>query len=178
LILPVTAPMVVISPLAARLIRRFGVRALMTAGMLCGLAGLSFMTRIDEGSGYGLLLPGYLLFGIALGLVYAPMSAAAMVAMPREKTGIASGVLAMNRVLAGALTLALSGAVFHSVVHSHGLATGVGRSSWVLVGLMVVGTVLTWLFVRSASAADGDPAVAGSPPSRELRHHLHRRFHL
>jgi EmrB/QacA subfamily drug resistance transporter len=179
LILPVTAPMVVISPLAARLIRTFGVRALMTAGMLCGLAGLVFMTQIDEGSGYGLVLPGYLLFGIALGLVYAPMSAAAMVAMPREKTGIASGVLAMNRVLAGALGLAVTGAVFHSVLHTHGLPTAIGRSSWVLVGLMVVGAALTWLFVRSPSAVEGDPATAGSPAPNELRHHLHhRRFHL
>ena len=40
LILPVTAPMIVISPLAGRLIARFGARALMTLGMLCGLGGL------------------------------------------------------------------------------------------------------------------------------------------
>ena len=62
-------------------------------------------------SGYGLLLPGLLLFGIALGLVYAPMSTAAMTAMPRAKAGIAAGVLAMNRTLAGALVLAVVGAL-------------------------------------------------------------------
>ncbi|MEK6277706.1 MAG: MFS transporter [Actinomycetota bacterium] len=112
LILPVTAPMLAISPLAGALIARFGARALMTAGMLTAVAGLLIQTRIDAGSGYGLLLPGFLLFGIALGLVYAPMSTAAMSSMPREKAGIASGVLAMNRVMAGALGLAATGAVF------------------------------------------------------------------
>jgi len=114
LILPITVPMIAISPFAGRLIARFGPRALMTAGMLCAAAGLILLTRIDVHSGYGALLPGFALFGIALGLVYAPMSTAAMVAMPRAKAGIASGVLAMNRVLAGAVALAAAGAAFES----------------------------------------------------------------
>ena len=161
LILPVTVPMVVISPLAGRLIARFGARPLMTVGMLCGLGGVLFLTQIDEGSGYGLVLPGYLLFGVALGLVYAPMSSAAMAAMPAEKTGIASGVLAMDRVLAGAVGLALTGAIFQSLLGSDSFAVALGRSNWVLVGLLAVGTVLTWLFVRSAPAAPRRPRGRG-----------------
>ena len=179
LILPVTAPMVAISPLAGRLIARFGARGLMTAGMLCALAGLVILTQITDGSGYGLLLPGYLLFGVALGLVYAPMSSAAMAAMPPEKTGIASGVLAMDRVLAGALGLAVTGAVFQSLRDDQSFPVALAHSTWVLVGLMAVGTVLTWLFVRSAHPPAPDPELAGSPPPDDLRHHLHhRRFHL
>jgi MFS family permease len=179
LILPVTVPMIVISPFAGRLIARFGARELMTAGMACGTAGLVFLTQTSSGSGYGLVLPGYLLFGVALGLVYAPMSTAAMVAMPREKTGIASGVLAMDRVLAGAVTLAVSGAVFHGLHDDHSFAVAVGGSNWVLVALTGLGTALTWGFVRSAPATGPDPAVAGSPPPSEAHHHQHhRRFHL
>src|SRR4051794_13984745 len=37
LILPITVPMIVISPLAGRMIARFGARVLMTIGMACGL---------------------------------------------------------------------------------------------------------------------------------------------
>ena len=44
------------------------------------------------------------------------MSTAAMAAMPREKVGIASGVLAMDRVMAGAVALAATGAVFHALL--------------------------------------------------------------
>jgi EmrB/QacA subfamily drug resistance transporter len=179
LILPVTAPMIVISPLAGRLIARFGARALMTLGMACGLAGLLILTQITASSGYGLVLPGFLLFGIALGLVYAPMSSAAMAAMPPEKTGIASGVLAMDRVLAGAVGLALTGAIFQSLLTHHSFPVALGRSTWLLAGLVAVGTVLTWLFVRSVPATPPDPAIAGSPTPDELRHHQHhRRFHL
>jgi EmrB/QacA subfamily drug resistance transporter len=178
LILPVTAPMILISPLAGRLIARFGARGLMTAGMVCGVVGLIFMTRITDDSGYGLVLPGYLLFGIALGLVYAPMSSAAMAAMPPEKTGIASGVLAMNRVLAGALALAVTGTVFQNLLGPHSFPTALARSSWVLVGLVAVGTVFTWLFVRSVPATHPERVAAGRP-ERRPPHHLHRpRFHL
>jgi EmrB/QacA subfamily drug resistance transporter len=179
LVLPITAPMIVISPLAGRLIARFGARGLMTVGMLCGMVGLLFLTQITDGSGYGLVLPGFLLFGIALGLVYAPMSSAAMAAMPAAKTGIASGVLAMDRVLAGAVGLALTTAVFQSLLAHHSFPVALGRSTWVLVGMVALGTLFTWLFVRSVPASSPDPALAGSPDPGELRHHQHhRRFHL
>src|SRR5919204_2868357 len=115
LILPITVPMIVISPFAGPLIARLGARGLMSAGMLCGAAGVALLTRGDAASRYDTVLPGFLLFGVALGLVYAPMSSAAMAALPASKAGIASGVLAMNRVLAGALSVAVCGAIFQAV---------------------------------------------------------------
>jgi MFS family permease len=180
MILPVTAPMVVISPLSARLIGRFGARRLMTAGMACGTVGLLVLTQLEADSGYGLLLAGYLLFGIALGLVYAPMSTAAMAAMPAEKVGIASGVLAMDRVMAGTIALAACGAVFHALQDGGSSFTaGIAGSTWVLVALCAVGTALTWVFVRDPERPGPDPSVAGRPQPRALRHHTHhRRFHL
>jgi EmrB/QacA subfamily drug resistance transporter len=170
MILPVTLPMVFISPFSGRLIARFGARRLMTAGMVCGTAGLLVLTRIGTDSPYGLLLAGYLLFGVALGLVYAPMSTAAMAAMPREKVGIASGVLAMDRVLAGAVALAATGAVFHAMLGGgHSFAAAVAGSTWVAVALCIVGTGLTWGYVR-----DVEVSASGEP-----QHHMHqRRFHL
>jgi EmrB/QacA subfamily drug resistance transporter len=180
MILPVTVPMVFISPFSGRLIGRFGARRLMTGGMVFGVTGLLVLTRVDASSSYGLILAGYLLFGIALGLVYAPMSTAAMAAMPGEKVGIASGVLAMDRVLAGAVALAATGAVFHALLgDNHSFADAVATSTWVVVALSVVGAALTWAFVRDVKPAGPEPAVAGEPAADELRHHWHhRRFHL
>ena len=180
LILPITVPMIAISPFAGRLIARFGPRPLMTLGMACAAVGVFLLTRIDSGSGYADLLPGFTLFGIALGLVYAPMSSAAMAAMPRAKAGIAAGVLAMNRVLAGAVALAAAGAVFGSLESDgESFTYSLSRSLWILVGLTVIGTALTWAFVRAPEKAGPDPAVAGDPAPEELRHHAHhRRFHL
>jgi EmrB/QacA subfamily drug resistance transporter len=179
LVLPITAPMVFISPFSGRLIGSFGARRLMTAGMVCGVLGLLVLTQIDSSTPYGVLLIGYLLFGVALGLVYAPMSTAAMAAMPGEKVGIAAGVLAMDRVLAGAVALAGSGAIFHALLDGHGFADSVAGSTWLLVALVAVGTVLTWAFVRDPDPPGPDPAVAGNPPADQLHHHTHhRRFHL
>ncbi len=180
LILPVTAPMIFISPFSGRLIGRFGARRLMTAGMLFGLAGLLALTRVDGDSPFALVLSGYLLFGIALGFVYAPMSTAAMAAMPGEKVGIASGVLAMDRVLAGAVALAATGAVFHALLgDGDSFAAAIAGSTWVPAALCAVGAGLTWAFVRDPDPPGPDPAVAGDPPAASLRHHLHhRRFHL
>jgi EmrB/QacA subfamily drug resistance transporter len=171
MILPVTAPMIFISPFSGRLIARFGARGLMTAGMVCGTLGLLVLTQVGADTSYGLVLVGYLLFGIALGLVYAPMSTAAMAAMPRDKVGIASGVLAMDRVLAGAVALAATGTAFHALVgNGHSFAAAIAGSTWVAVVLCAVGTALTWRFVRDTGQ---------EPSPKDLRHHLHhRRFHL
>lgn len=180
LILPITVPMIFVSPFSGRLIGRFGARRLMTAGMTCGVAGLLLLTQVGADSPLALVLGAYLLFGIALGLVYAPMSTAAMAAMPGEKVGIASGVLAMDRVLAGAVSLAATGAVFHALQGSgDSFATAIAGSTWVAVALCAVGVVLTWTFVRDPQPPGPDPAVAGDPPPEQLRHHHHhRRFHL
>jgi EmrB/QacA subfamily drug resistance transporter len=175
LILPVTAPMIVISPFGGRLIGLLGLRRLMTVGMALGTLGLILLTQVDASTGYGLLFPGYLLFGIALGCVYAPMSTAAMASMPRAKAGIAAGVLAMNRVLAGAITLASAGAVFQAVldddlhagsVEPDAFPPALSSATWLLVALCAIGTVLTWVFVR----ASDDTAVA---PEHHARHHFH-----
>lgn len=165
LILPITVPMVFISPLSGRLIARFGARRLMTAGMLFGTAGLIVLTQIGASSPYGALLAGYLLFGISLGLVYAPMSTAAMAAMPAEKVGIASGVLAMDRVMAGTVALAATGALTHALQEGgDGYAGAIAGATWLLVALCAAGAGLTWAFVRDAEPRHPDPH--------------HRRFHI
>jgi EmrB/QacA subfamily drug resistance transporter len=180
MILPVTVPMIFVSPFSGRLIARFGARKLMSVGMALGTLGLLALTQIDAGSSYGLLLAGYLPFGVALGLVYAPMSTAAMAAMPAEKVGIASGVLAMDRVMAGTIALAVTGAVFHALLGDKGsFADAVGGSTWVLVALCAVGTALTWAFVRDPERPGPDPAVVGEPAPESLHFHAHhRRLHL
>ncbi|HET7052736.1 MAG TPA: hypothetical protein VFI09_02320 [Solirubrobacterales bacterium] len=121
MILPITAPMIFVSPFSGRLIARFGARRLMTA---------------------------------------------AMAAMPAEKVGVASGVLAMDRVMAGTIALAVVGAVFHALLGGDGFVDAVGGSTWVLVGLVAVGAVLTWTFVRDSGRSVPEP------------HARHRHFHL
>jgi EmrB/QacA subfamily drug resistance transporter len=180
MVLPITAPMVFVSPFSARLIAKFGPRALMTFGMTVGTVGLVVLTQVGTDTPYATIVVGYLLFGLALGLVYAPMSTAAMAAMPAAKVGVASGVLSMDRCLAGAVALAGTGALFHALLGSgHSFAGSLAGSTWLLVGLVGVGAILTWSFVRGPEEEGRDPAMAGEPAPEALHHHLHhRRFHL
>jgi MFS family permease len=172
LVVPVTAPMVAISPFAGRLSARVGARKLMTVGMVCATLGTLVLTRAEGGIEYVAMFPGLLLFGISLGLVFATMSAAAMAALPPEKAGVASGVLAMNRTLAGAILLAAGGAIFQHIELERRLdgnsfdvafADGLAGVAWLLAAVLAIGTLLTWLYVRSA-------------PGAHEPHH--RRFHL
>jgi EmrB/QacA subfamily drug resistance transporter len=116
--LPSTVMIIFMGPLAGRLTDRIGPRPLMTAGLIAVAASLFIQSRLTIHSGYGLLLPGFMLMGIGMGLVMSPMSAAAMNAVDRTKAGVASGVLSMNRMVGGTFGVAVMGA----------LVTAIGRS--------------------------------------------------
>jgi hypothetical protein len=90
----------------------------MTLGLLIVSAALFIQSQITPHTGYGLLLPGFVLMGIGMGLVMSPMSTAAMNAVDRTKAGVASGTLSMSRMVGGTFGVAVMGA----------LVTAIGRS--------------------------------------------------
>jgi MFS family permease len=116
--LPATIVIIIMGPLAGRLTDRVGPRPLMTLGLLLVSAALLSQSRLGVHSGYGVLLPGFILMGLGMGLVMSPMSTAAMNAVDRTKSGAASGVLSMSRMVGGSVGLAVMGA----------LVTTIGRS--------------------------------------------------
>jgi hypothetical protein len=56
----------------------------------------------------------FALFGAGLGLITAPIAAAAVAGMPQAQAGLASAVLNTSRQVGGAVSIALLGAVFGS----------------------------------------------------------------
>jgi MFS family permease len=116
--LPATALIIVMGPLSGRLTDKVGPRPLMTLGLVIVAASIFVQSHITAHSGYLLLLPGFVLMGIGMGLVMSPMSTAAMNAVDRTKAGVASGVLSMSRMVGGTFGVAVMGA----------LVTVIGRS--------------------------------------------------
>jgi EmrB/QacA subfamily drug resistance transporter len=116
--LPATLVIIVMGPLAGRLTDRVGARPLMTLGLVIVAAAILIQSRLTVHSGYGLLLPGFVLMGVGMGLVMSPMSTAAMNAVDRTKAGAASGVLSMSRMVGSTFGVAVMGA----------LVTTIGRS--------------------------------------------------
>ena len=116
--LPSTLVIVVMGPIAGRLTDRFGSRPLMTIGTLLVSASIFIQSHITIHSGYGLLLPGFILMGAGMGLVMSPMSTAAMNAVDRSKAGAASGVLSMSRMVGSTFGVAVMGAIVTTVGRS------------------------------------------------------------
>jgi EmrB/QacA subfamily drug resistance transporter len=116
--LPTTLVLIVLGPVAGRLTDKVGPRSLMTVGMLFTAGALYWQSRLTVSTGFGFLLPAFVLMGLGMGLVMSPMSTAAMNAVDRTKAGVASGVLSMSRMVGGTFGVAVLGA----------LVTAVGKS--------------------------------------------------
>jgi EmrB/QacA subfamily drug resistance transporter len=109
--LPSTLMISFIAPLAGRLADRVGSRPLITFGLLAVSGALFWQSHLTVSSGYGALLPGFMLMGVGMGFVMSPMSLAAMNAVDRAKAGVASGILSMNRMVGGTFGVAILGAL-------------------------------------------------------------------
>jgi EmrB/QacA subfamily drug resistance transporter len=109
--LPSTLMIVLIAPLAGRLADRVGPRPLMTFGLTAVSVSLFWQSHLSVSTGYGALLPGFVLMGIGMAFVMSPMSTAAMNSVAQAKAGVASGILSMNRMVGGTFGVAVLGAM-------------------------------------------------------------------
>ncbi len=116
--LPSTLMIVGVAPVAGRLADRFGPRWLIVGGLVIVSASLFSFSGIAVDSSYLDLLPGFMLLGIGIAMTMSPMTSAAMNAVPVQKAGSASGVLSMFRMVGGTLGIAVTGAIFQSLVSS------------------------------------------------------------
>jgi EmrB/QacA subfamily drug resistance transporter len=110
--LPSTAVIIVTAPLAGRLTDRIGARLPIAVGLSLVAIALYWQSQITVDTGYGFLLPAFVLMGIGIGMTMSPMSTAAMNAVQEAKAGVASGILSMSRMVGGTFGVAAVGALF------------------------------------------------------------------
>lgn len=108
-LLPYFAPLALLAPVTGRITARLGPRPPMIAGLLVGAAGLLALPLMP--AGYAGLVPSMLGIGIGMGLLTAAVVTAAMSAVPPDRSGLASGVNNTARQAAGAIGVAVFGAV-------------------------------------------------------------------
>jgi EmrB/QacA subfamily drug resistance transporter len=116
--LPVTLLSFFVAPIAGKLSARFPVRLLIGAGLgLVGL-GLVLMARVDADSEWTVLLPGFILAGIGVGLVNPPLASTAVGVVPPARAGMGSGINSTFRQVGIATGIAGLGALFQQLIES------------------------------------------------------------
>ena len=116
--LPTTMVIAVVAPIAGRLADKLGPAAPMSAGLAVLSVSMFLFAGIDTSTTYaGLIIP-FVLMGLGIALVMSPMSTAAMNAVSVQKSGVASGVLQMSRMIGASVGVAATGAIFQSQLGS------------------------------------------------------------
>jgi len=111
-ILPCSGLAFVTSLLVGRIMHRTSARLLIGGGLLIIAAGALAQAVIRPDSSWTVVLPGLAVVGLGAGLAMAPMSSAAMAAVPWQRAGMAGGALSAFRQLGFAFGIAVLGEVF------------------------------------------------------------------
>ncbi len=140
-----------LSPLSGALVPRIGARRLMTAGMGAFVLALVWLAPGRAGGYTTTLLPGVVLWGLALGLLVTPLTSTVLAAVADDDLGEASAISDVAARFGGAVLIALLPALL-GVRPGGDLAEAV-RSGYTtamvaLAALAAAAAVITALFVR------------------------------
>jgi EmrB/QacA subfamily drug resistance transporter len=116
--LPLSLLSFVTAPVAGRLSARLPVRILFGVGM--GLVGVSLllMHGITPSSDWTTLLPGFVVGGVGIGMVNAPLASTAVSVVEPRRAGMASGTNNTFRQVGIATGIAALGAIFQSRIQA------------------------------------------------------------
>ena len=101
--LPVSVTMVLVSPIAARMIERYGSRLTLVVGIAFVLAGIALMFTWKEGASYLPVGAAFAVIGIGIGLAGTPASRSIMSAVPEHRAGMGSAMTDLQRDLGAAI---------------------------------------------------------------------------
>ncbi|HEY7196862.1 MAG TPA: MFS transporter [Gaiellaceae bacterium] len=155
--LPLSLLSFVTAPIAGRLSARVPVRLLLGIGMALVGAALLLMHGVTPSSDWTTLLAGFIVGGVGIGLVNAPLAATAVSVVEPRRAGMASGVNNTFRQVGIATGIAGLGAIFQSQ------ATFVdGLNTILLVAAFVAfaGAVLGVALVRNSDFVRTQPQAA------------------
>ncbi|HEX3795719.1 MAG TPA: MFS transporter [Acidimicrobiales bacterium] len=116
--LPMTILSFAVAPVAGRLTTRLQSRYLLGTGMLFIAAGLFLMAFTHPNSTYSVLLPGFIVVGIGIGMVNPVLASGAISVVEHQKSGMASGSNNTFRQVGIATGIAILGAIFQSQIVS------------------------------------------------------------
>ncbi|MDR3562329.1 MAG: DHA2 family efflux MFS transporter permease subunit [Negativicutes bacterium] len=108
MLLPLTATMVVFSPLGGRLADRFGSRLPAFSGIMMIAGALYSLDTISADYSSGDFFIRLSLFGMGLGLTMSPLTNCAVASLPKDKIGVGSGIFNLSKIIGGSMGVVLA----------------------------------------------------------------------
>jgi EmrB/QacA subfamily drug resistance transporter len=163
-----------------RLLPRFGPRPIVAAGMLLSAAAMLMLTGVTVDSSYATdVLPGLLVIGLGLGLIFAPAMDTATRGVEGPDAGVASALVNTGQQVGGsvgtALLSTLAASAAGTYASAHGAAADVAAQAAVhgyttaftwAAGVFAVGALVAWRLLPS-----GAPDVAVDPAAEPVFAH-------
>lgn len=158
-----------VAPTAGYLADRFGSRWLAVTGMAILAAGVLSMSRVGPHSSGSQVFWRLALIGLGAGLFQTPNNSTIMGSVPRDRLGIAGGMLASMRNVGMVLGIAVSGAVFSAkagerpevaAAATELFLAGMHSAMAVGAGIALLGA-LTSLAARPGPSGPHGPALRG-----------------
>ena len=140
--LPLMFTFVVVNLNNARLVARFGPRALMVAGFLVDALGFCLLLLLGGASPYWLALPAFVLMPAGMGTGVPAMIGAMLGSIDRRHSGVASATMNAARQAGGAIGVAIFGAL----AGPH-LVSGLHTSALVSAVLLLASAAIAFVFV-------------------------------
>ncbi|MCU1671285.1 MAG: Major facilitator permease [Blastococcus sp.] len=116
--IPLSALSFGVAAFAGRVLQTKPPRFVLGAGLLLIGAGGLLMTVVDADSTWRVLVPGLVVLGAGVGMANPTLASAALAAVPRERSGMASGAVNTARQLGFAFGVAALGTVFTTAATS------------------------------------------------------------
>ena len=183
--LPLTVAIIIGSTqISARLMQHVPPRTLMVPGAVLAAAGMSFFTRLTVNSDYTTeLLPGLILMGLGMGLIFMPVFATATAGVAPQDSGVTSATVNTAQQVGGSIgtallnTIATTSSTAYIVAHLHnpaekalvtskGIVHGYTVAIWWAVAVMLLAGLVAGLMV-TARAPKHAPTAQSPTPAQE-----------
>jgi EmrB/QacA subfamily drug resistance transporter len=154
-------------------VTRFGIRPILTAGLVLSAVALVLFAQLPvDGHYWPDLFPPFLLSGVGLALAFVPMSIGGLTGVSEADAGIASGLINTTQQIGGAIGVAVATTVAttftNHFVSSHAGASALGGAAlthgfeiafYVLAALALLGALVAALMVESKARTLEDDVV-------------------
>jgi MFS family permease len=163
--LPMTLVLFAMTQITSRLTERVGGATLLAAGLVVGLAGMVWLSRLSDATAYfpGIAIP-LLLLGLGMGTALTPLTTAGIAGVAPSDAGAASGLVNVAQQVGGALGIAIMVTRFTAAsgggTSPHALADGISAALTGSAALLAIGLAVVLALVRTPAPA---PAPVAAP---------------